>query len=123
MWRQTRWITGMLRQEAEPGSYTRATTPLGSSAQPATDRAGLAHLLEGRPHFAKTARSGATSADLARELSLAQRAPDSERESRGAISGAGDGPGAAGTLNPNPDPDPDPNPNLTLNLTLSLTLT
>ena len=30
MWRQTRWLTGMLRQEAAPGSYMRATTPLGS---------------------------------------------------------------------------------------------
>ena len=88
----------MLRQEAEEGSYSRATTPLGSTAPEqsltaSTDRAGLAHLLETRPHFSRRAREQTT--ELARELQLSQRA-GAERESRGVISGGGAGGGAGG---------------------------
>ena len=87
----------MLRQEAEDGSYSRATTPLGSTAPEqsltaSTDRAGLAHLLETRPHFSRRAREQTT--ELARELQLSQRA-GAERESRGVISGGGAGGGGA----------------------------
>ena len=87
----------MLRQEAEEGSYSRATTPLGSTAPEqsltaSTDRAGLAHLLEKRPHFSRRAREQIT--ELVRELQLSQRA-GAERESRGVISGGGAGGGGA----------------------------